>query len=49
MHIVSFFRNLFHRHKKSFLITGMELKLCHCISLKKAFEKNDITLYNCYC
>ena len=27
MHIGSFFCNLFHRHKKSFLSTGMELKL----------------------
>ena len=41
MHIV------FYRHKKSFLI--IEMKLRHCITLKKALEKNNITLYNCYC
>ena len=35
MHIVLFFHNVFHRHKKSFLITGIELKLCHCTTLKK--------------
>ena len=44
MHIVLFFRNVFHRHKKSFLITGIELKLCHCISLKKHLRKT-ILLY----
>ena len=35
---------LFHRHKKSFLI--FEMKLRHCITLKKTLEKNNITLYN---
>ena len=33
----------FHRHKKSFLI--IEMKLHHCITLKKTLEKNNITLY----
>ena len=39
MHIVLFFRNVFHRQKNSFLITGIELKLCHCTTLKKHLRK----------
>ena len=48
-HCVLFFRNVFDRHKKSFLITVIELKPCHCITLKKTLEKNNIMLYNYYC
>ena len=44
MHIVLFFRNVFHCHKKSFLITGIELKLCHLIIKKETLEKT-ILLY----
>ena len=49
MYIVLFFRNVFHPHKKSFLITGIELKLCHYTSLTKTLEKSNITLCNYYC
>ena len=38
MHIVLLFRNVFHRHKKSFLV--IEMKLRHCTTLKKTLEKN---------
>ena len=44
MHIVLFFRNVFQRHKKSFLITGIELKLFQCTTLKKHLRK-AILLY----
>ena len=41
------FSNVFHRHKKNFLIT--EIKLRHYITLKKIHEGNIIALYNYYC
>ena len=37
MHNVLFFRNVFHHHKNKFLITGIESKLCYCITLKKNY------------
>ena len=46
MHIVLFFRNInvFYCLKKSFLITGIELKLCYLIIKKETLEKT-ILLY----
>ena len=49
---LSFIYHRLHAHRISppqneFLI--IEIKPRHCIALKKALEKNNITLYNCYC
>ena len=44
MHIVLFFRNVFHRHKKSFLFIEITLHY-----FKKTLGKNNVTLYNSYC
>ena len=42
MHIVLFYRNVFYRYKKSFLIIDMIQR--HCITLKKHLRKT-ILLY----